>query len=52
MSSSASPTQFCFDGQQQLPGTGPPIPSILSVFLIMGLGLAFPYLVLSFVDIR
>ncbi|MGI9341993.1 MAG: hypothetical protein ACR2QV_04045 [Gammaproteobacteria bacterium] len=36
--SSASPAQFCFAGQQSLPGVGPPIPSILSVFLIMGFG--------------
>lgn len=36
--SSASPAQFCFEGQQQLPGVGPPIPSILAVFLIMGFG--------------
>lgn len=35
---SASPAQFCFDGQQSLPGVGPPIPSIVSVFLIMGFG--------------
>ena len=36
--SSASPAQYCFEGQQTLPGTGPPIPSILAVFLIMGFG--------------
>jgi hypothetical protein len=36
--SSAAPAQFCFDGQQSLPGIGPPIPSILAVFVIMGVG--------------
>ncbi len=36
--SSASAAQLCFEGQQSLPGGGPPIPSILSVFLIMGVG--------------
>ena len=36
--SSASAAQFCFEGQQSLPGGGPPIPSIVSVFLIMGFG--------------
>lgn len=36
--SSASPSQFCFEGQESLPGVGPPIPSIVSVFLIMGFG--------------
>jgi hypothetical protein len=39
--SSASPVQFCFEGQQSLPGIGPPIPSIVSVFLIMGFGVVF-----------
>jgi hypothetical protein len=38
--SSASPAQFCFEGQQSLAGVGPPIPSILAVFLIMGFGVA------------
>ncbi|MDJ0927973.1 MAG: hypothetical protein QNJ73_10030 [Gammaproteobacteria bacterium] len=38
--SSASAAQFCFEGQQSLPGTGPPIPSILAVFLVMGVGVA------------
>jgi hypothetical protein len=38
--SSASPAQFCFEGQQSLAGLGPPIPSILAVFLIMGFGVA------------
>jgi len=38
--SSASSTQFCFDGQQSLPRGSPPIPSIVSVFLIMGFGVA------------
>jgi hypothetical protein len=37
--SSASPVQFCFEGQQSLTGVGPPIPSILAVFLIMGFGM-------------
>ena len=36
--SSASPAQFCFEGQQSLPRGGPPIPSIVAVFLIMGVG--------------
>ena len=36
--SSASAAQFCFEGQQSLPGVGPPIPSIAAVFLIMGFG--------------
>lgn len=36
--SSASAAQFCFEGQQSLPGIGPPIPSIVAVFLIMGFG--------------
>ena len=36
--SSASAAQFCFEGQQSLPSVGPPIASILSVFLIMGFG--------------
>jgi hypothetical protein len=38
--SSASPAQFCFEGQQSLAGLGPPIPSILAVFLIIGFGVA------------
>ncbi len=38
--SSAAPAQFCFEGQQSLPGIGPPIPSIVSVFVIMGVGVA------------
>jgi hypothetical protein len=37
--SSASATQFCFEGQQSLSKGGPPIPSILAVFLIMGFGI-------------
>ena len=38
--SSASPAQFCFEGQQSLAGLGPPIPSILAVFLIIGFGVS------------
>ena len=36
--SSASAAQFCFAGQESLPGGGAPIPSIVAVFLIMGFG--------------
>ena len=36
--SSASPAQFCFEGQVSQPGLGAPIPSIVAVFLIMGFG--------------
>ncbi|MDH3977920.1 MAG: hypothetical protein OEU86_05340 [Gammaproteobacteria bacterium] len=35
---SASAIQYCFEGQETLPGVGPPIASILAVFLIMGFG--------------
>lgn len=36
--SSASAIQYCFEGQQTLPGLGPPIPSIVAVLLIIGFG--------------
>ena len=38
--SSVNPAQFCFEGQQAGPGSGPPIPSIVGNFVTLVIGFA------------